>query len=84
MENYNFSKQAEKRVFITYRNIKKLRVQNGMSVKTLAKIMGVSKLKLILAEACINTEYLEVKHISRMCDYFNITLDDIASENFLK
>lgn len=84
MYNRNLNETAGNRVFTMYRNVKRIRTHYGLSVKVLADIMGVSEMTLLLAEACADTEYLDLGHITRLCDYFGIEIDEMLSEDFLK
>lgn len=83
MDNKELNESAGRRIFRIYENIKKLRISRGMPVKTFAKMMGVSENKLILAEACVDTECLDLGNVARLCDCFSMTIDDLASENFV-
>lgn len=78
------NESAGRKIFAVCQNIKKLRIHHGMSVKELAKVMGIQENKLILTEACAYTDCLDIRHIARLCDYFHIEMDEILSENLFK
>ena len=79
-----FDEASCRQVYIMYQNIKRFRIERGMSVKEFADIMGVSMKKLLLVEACADAECLNIINVSRLCDHFGFSIDDIFSEDFFE
>ena len=80
MKKSNLDPQIVEAVFTMYKNAKYLREQHGLSTEEMAKIIEISEKKLIMAEACVETECFYDMHIKNICEYFQVTANDLFTK----
>ena len=54
--------------------------KNGLTIKQLSEIMGITEKKLIQAESCTDVGCFYDKHIRKACLYFKVSADVILNE----
>ena len=84
MEKETIYSEIREQIFIMYRNIKYLREKNGLTTKQLAEILKMREQKLIEAENCFGVGYFHEKQLKNACAYFQISTDELLSENLIQ
>lgn len=80
MKKSNLNQQLTEKIFVFYRNVKRLREQLGLSTKEFADIIEISEEKLILSEACTSVGYFYDFHIKNIYDNFHVKPSELFED----
>lgn len=63
-------------------NLRHLRQVHGLTQKEMAEILGISVSTCGKIERCDSTVRIHSGRVHRVCDYFDISADDILRQNW--
>jgi hypothetical protein len=75
---------VQETVFRLYKNVKYLRLKNGLTIEQMADIMKISIGRLKAVEDCKKTRLLCDYHIKHVCDYFHVNANELFRKDLKK
>lgn len=75
MKKEKLSKELCEEIWNLHRNIRRLRIEHGLSLAQMAEIAGISEKRMAAVEACEESGLLRVNDVWRICCNFQVSLD---------